>query len=98
VDDLVDGLMRLMNADNLHDPVNLGNPNEFTIRELDEEVSRMCGSQTGIKFCPLPQDDPRQRQPDITRAQQLLGWQPTIPLQEGLKRTVAYFAERIKRA
>lgn len=98
VDDLVDGLMRLMNADNLHDPVNLGNPNEFTIRELAEEVSRMCGSQTGIKYCPLPQDDPRQRQPDITRAQQLLGWQPTIPLQEGLKRTVAYFAERIKRA
>ena len=96
VDDLVEGLMRLMNVDGFHDPVNLGNPNEFTIRELAEEVAQMCGTNTEIKFCPLPEDDPRQRQPNISRAQNLLNWQPTIQLREGLARTVAYFAERVR--
>src|SRR5918997_4713420 len=96
VDDLIEGLIRLMNADGIHDPVNLGNPSEFTIKELAEEVKRICGSNVEIKYLPLPQDDPRQRKPDITRAQQLLGWTPTIPLREGLKRTVEYFAGRIK--
>jgi UDP-glucuronate decarboxylase len=95
VDDLVEGLILLMNADGIHDPVNLGNPGEFTIKELAEEVKRICGSNVDIKYLPLPQDDPRQRKPDITRAQQLLGWNPTIPLREGLEKTVAYFAERI---
>jgi UDP-glucuronate decarboxylase len=94
VDDLVDGLIRLMNTDGVHDPVNLGNPVEFSIRELAEEVARICGLQAEIKYCPLPQDDPKQRKPDITRARQLLAWQPTIPLREGLGHTVAYFAAR----
>ena len=97
VDDLVEGLIRLMNVEDVHDPVNLGNPDEFTIRELAEEVQRICGSDVEIKYLPLPQDDPRQRQPDITRAQQLLGWRATIPLRQGLEKTVAYFAERINK-
>jgi UDP-glucuronate decarboxylase len=95
VDDLVEGLIRLMNAEALHDPVNLGNPGEFTIKELAEEVMRMCGSGTGVKYLPLPQDDPKQRQPNITRANELLGWSPTIPLREGLEKTVAYFRNRV---
>ncbi|MEJ7709191.1 MAG: GDP-mannose 4,6-dehydratase [Pyrinomonadaceae bacterium] len=86
VDDLVEGLMLLMNAEDVTDPVNIGNPGEFTMRELAEEVARACGTEIKIKYCPLPQDDPRQRRPDITRAQQLLGWSPTIPLREGLEK------------
>jgi UDP-glucuronate decarboxylase len=96
VDDLVEGLIRLMNTEDIHEPVNLGNPNEFTISELAEEVKRSCGSSVEIKYLPLPQDDPRQRQPDITRARELLGWNPSIPLREGLEKTIAYFAERMK--
>jgi UDP-glucuronate decarboxylase len=95
VDDLVDGLVRLMNTDGIYDPLNLGNPGEFTIKELAEEVKRACNSKVEINYLPLPQDDPRQRKPDITRARQLLGWNPTIPLREGLEKTVAYFAERM---
>jgi UDP-glucuronate decarboxylase len=95
VDDLVEALMRLMNTDGVHNPVNLGNPGEFTIKELAEEVARICGTGARIKYCPLPQDDPRQRKPDITRAQQLLKWSPTIPLREGLEHTIAYFAGRV---
>lgn len=97
VDDLVEGLIRLMNAEteDVHLPVNLGNPAEFTIRELAEEVARLCGREVRIKHCPLPQDDPKQRRPDIARAERLLGWKPTVPLREGLQRTIAYFAERI---
>jgi UDP-glucuronate decarboxylase len=94
VDDLVDGMVRLMQAEDLDGPVNLGNPNEFTIKELAEEVSKICGTPPKIKFYPLPQDDPRQRQPDITRARTLLGWNPTIQLREGLGRTVDYFQQR----
>ena len=97
VDDLVEGLIRLMNTDDLHEPVNLGNPGEFTIKELAEEVVRICGSDSGVTYLPLPQDDPRQRRPDISRAQALLGWNPTIPLREGLEKTVAYFRERIQK-
>jgi UDP-glucuronate decarboxylase len=104
VDDLVDGMVRLMNVEqgavegiDVHDPVNVGNPGEFTMRELAEEVSRAVGTEVRLRQCPLPKDDPRQRRPDITRAQKLLGWQPTVPLREGLARTVAYFAERIKK-
>jgi UDP-glucuronate decarboxylase len=96
VDDLVEALTRLMNADELHEPVNLGNPGEFTIKQLAEEVVRICGSESGVKYLPLPQDDPRQRKPDIKRAQERLGWNPTIPLREGLEKTVAYFRERMK--
>ena len=94
VDDLVDGLVRLMNAADLHEPVNLGNPAEFTIEELAVEVARLCGSSANIKREPLPMDDPRQRKPDIRRANQILGWQPTISLAEGLERTIADFAAR----
>ncbi len=95
VDDLVEALIRLMNVEDLHDPVNLGNPGEFTIRQLADEVIKMCGSKSEIEYLPLPEDDPKQRQPNITRAQTLLGWNPTIQLQEGLKRTVAYFKEAV---
>jgi UDP-glucuronate decarboxylase len=97
VSDLIEGLIRLMNTEDIHDPVNLGNPGEFTIRELGEEIARICGLRAEIKYCPLPQDDPQQRQPDITRARNLLGWQPAIQLSEGLKQTIAYFAERRSR-
>jgi UDP-glucuronate decarboxylase len=95
VDDLIEGLIRLMNTDDLHEPVNLGNPGEFTIKELAEEVVRICGSDSGLTYLPLPQDDPRQRKPDISRAQALLGWNPTISLREGLEKTVAYFKARV---
>ncbi len=104
VDDLVEGLVRLMNreeadaAERIHDPVNLGNPGEFTMRELAEEVARAAGVELRTRHLPLPADDPRQRRPDITRAQELLGWSPAVPLRDGLKRTVAYFAERMKRS
>ena len=93
VDDLVEALIRLMNVEDVHDPVNLGNPGEFTIRQLAEEVIKMCGSKSEIEFRPLPEDDPKQRQPNITRAQTLLGWNPTIALNEGLLKTVAYFKQ-----
>lgn len=96
VDDLVEALMRLMNASDLHDPVNLGNPGEFTIKELAEEVVRICGSKSGVTHLPLPQDDPKQRKPDIKRAQEMLGWNPAIPLRAGLEKTVPYFRKRIE--
>jgi len=98
VDDLVEGLIRLMNteAESIHLPVNIGNPGEFTMNELAREVSKTIGREIKITHLPLPQDDPKQRQPNIARAKELLGWEPTIPLAEGLKKTVAYFAERIK--
>jgi UDP-glucuronate decarboxylase len=95
VDDLVEGLMRLMNADGVYEPVNLGNPGEFTILELAQEVMKLCQPDSEIVFCELPQDDPRQRKPDITRASELLGWQPQIPLRAGLQRTVAYFRQAL---
>jgi len=95
VDDLVEALIRLMNVADVHQPVNLGNPGEFTIKELAEEVVRVCESSSGVKYLPLPQDDPKQRKPDISRAQTLLDWNPTITLQEGLKKTVAYFKDKV---
>jgi UDP-glucuronate decarboxylase len=97
VDDLVDGLVRLMNVDGRHEPVNLGNPVEFTIRELAEEVVKVVGGQTRVTYKPLPQDDPTQRQPDIGRARNWLGWEPTVHLEEGLRLTVEYFRQRLKR-
>jgi len=95
VDDLIEGLIRLMNVDDLHEPVNLGNPGEFTIMQLAEEVIKACESKSGFTYLPLPADDPRQRKPDITRAQSALGWNPTIPLRGGLKRTVEDFKRRV---
>jgi UDP-glucuronate decarboxylase len=96
VDDLVDGLVRLMNAEQLHEPVNLGNPGEFTMEELAREVAGICGTTARIKYEPLPPDDPRQRKPDITLARKALSWQPKIELTEGLKRTIADFARRVE--
>ena len=97
VDELVDALVRLMNtADDFTGPMNLGNPGEFTIRELAEKVIALTGSKSKLVHKPLPQDDPRQRQPDITLAKQVLGWEPKIPLQEGLKHTIAYFEQQVR--
>ena len=95
VDDLVEALIKLMNVADVHDPVNLGNPGEFTIKQLADEVVKICGSQSSVKYLPLPEDDPKQRKPDISRAQSLLDWNPTIPLHEGLQKTVAYFKARV---
>jgi UDP-glucuronate decarboxylase len=91
-DDLVDGFMRLMNSDDsVVGPVNMGNPGEFTMIELAERVLRLTGSKSKLVFMPLPQDDPKQRQPDIARAKALLGWEPKVALEQGLERTIAYF-------
>jgi UDP-glucuronate decarboxylase len=95
VDDLVDGLVRLMNADEVFYPVNLGNPKELTINQLAEEVKTLCGSKVKIKHETLPSDDPRQRRPNIDRAKELFGWKPRIVLREGLTRTIADFADRL---
>jgi UDP-glucuronate decarboxylase len=93
VDDLVEGLMRLMDSPpGFTGPVNLGNPGEFTMRELADQVLALTGSKSTLAFGPLPEDDPRQRQPDIGLAKSALGWSPKVPLQEGLKATIAYFA------
>lgn len=98
VDDLVEGIIRLMNTEgeDIHMPVNLGNPGEFTMNELAQEVAKTVGKDVSVTNLPLPQDDPKQRQPNIERANKLLGWSPTISLEEGLKKTVAYFAERLE--
>jgi UDP-glucuronate decarboxylase len=95
VDDLLEGLIRLMNKEEAFEPVNLGNPSEFTVEELAIEIARQCGANGEIRHEPLPSDDPRQRQPDIRRARELLGWEPKIPLREGLKLTIADFASRL---
>jgi len=98
VDDLVDGLIRLMESESeIVGPINLGNPSEFTIRQLAEIVIDLTGSGSKIIDRPLPQDDPKQRQPDISKARELLGWQPIVPLADGLVRTVAYFEELLKK-
>ncbi len=98
VDDLIEVITRFMEApDDFVGPVNIGNPNEFTILELAEKVITLSGSASKINFKPLPQDDPKQRQPDITLAQQRLGWEPKVLLEEGLMRTIDYF-QRLKHA
>ncbi|MDB5046940.1 MAG: NAD-dependent epimerase/dehydratase [Fibrobacteres bacterium] len=91
VSDLVDGMMRLMEHPTLVGPVNVGNPNEFTIRELAEQVIAQTGSKSKIVAKPLPSDDPKQRQPDITLAKKELGWVPKVELKQGLEKTIAYF-------
>jgi UDP-glucuronate decarboxylase len=93
VNDLVDGLIRLMaSSDDVHGPINLGNPTEMTVRQLAEETIRLTGSSSRVVHGPLPQDDPVQRCPDITRAQSLLAWHPRVGLEDGLSRTISYFA------
>lgn len=92
VDDLVEGMIRLMNSDDsFTGPVNIGNPGEFTMLELAQKVITLTGSTSKLTFQPLPQDDPLQRQPDITLAKKALGWEPTIELEDGLKKTIDYF-------
>ena len=101
VDDLVEGFIRLMNAEatgenDIHLPMNIGNPGEFTMNELAQEVGAAIGREINIKKLPLPQDDPKQRQPNIERAKNLLDWQPRIALREGLRKTVAYFKKEFE--
>jgi UDP-glucuronate decarboxylase len=98
VSDLVEGMVRLMNTetDDIHLPVNIGNPGEFTMNELADEVGKVTGKAVKIKYLPLPQDDPKQRRPNIERAEKLLNWKPTVPLTEGLKKTADYFQDVIR--
>jgi UDP-glucuronate decarboxylase len=97
VSDLVEGLMRLMNGDHVG-PINIGNPGEYTILELAKTIQEMVNPDVELIYKPLPEDDPKQRQPDITKAQKYLGWQPTIPLKEGLKLTIEDFSQRVKKS
>jgi UDP-glucuronate decarboxylase len=97
VDDLIDGLVAMMNSDSsITGPINIGNPGEFTVKELAEMIVEKIPTTSPMEIRPLPQDDPVRRQPDITRAKQQLGWEPTIPLDQGLDRTIAYFREIAK--
>ncbi|HEV2147376.1 MAG TPA: UDP-glucuronic acid decarboxylase family protein [Longimicrobiaceae bacterium] len=96
VDDLVDGIYRLFFSDRA-DPTNVGNPGEFTVRELAEQVLRLTGSRSEITHLPLPEDDPKVRQPDISVAKAVLDWEPRVPLEEGLRRTIPYFAQFLER-
>jgi UDP-glucuronate decarboxylase len=95
IDDLIDGMHKMMNADSFTGPVNIGNPNEFTIRELAERVIRMTGSSSEIVYHELPDDDPVRRNPDISLAGERLGWKPVVALEEGLEKTIAYFRQII---
>jgi dTDP-glucose 4,6-dehydratase len=95
VEDLVEGIIRLLDTE-YHEPVNLGNPSEVTILEFAKEIIALLGSKSTVEYRPLPQDDPKVRKPEISRARSLLGWQPQIDRQEGLKRTLAYFQSRIR--
>ena len=97
VDDLVECMLRFMaSPDDFTGPMNMGNPGEFTIRELAEKVVALTGSGSVISYEPLPGDDPRQRRPDISLARKMLGWEPVVPLEEGLKKTVAYFEGQLR--
>ena len=95
ISDLVDGIIRLMHSKE-NDPVNIGNPQEMTIKQMAELIIQMTGSKSRIIYKPLPTDDPKVRQPDITRARTLLGWEPKVPLEQGLGRTIEYFREKTK--
>jgi dTDP-glucose 4,6-dehydratase len=94
VDDLIDGIKKLLDSD-VPDPVNLGNPEEIAILDFAKEIIAMTGGKSRIIFCPLPQNDPKVRQPDITKAKTMLGWEPKVDRQEGLKRTLRYFKEKL---
>jgi UDP-glucuronate decarboxylase len=96
VDDLIDGLVRLMKSDDsVTGPINLGNPTEFSVRELADQLLAKLRSNAGVIFEPLPSDDPRQRKPDISKAREILGWEPKVPLSEGLDHTIAYFEQQL---
>ncbi len=94
VRDMVDGLTRLMMSDERY-PVNLGNPQELTILQFADKIRELTGARVGLKFEPLPEDDPKRRQPDITKARTVLGWSPRVGLEEGLRETVTWFQEKI---
>ena len=94
VSDLVDGIIRLMESDT-HDPVNIGNPHEMTIEEIARKIIDISGSKSRIVYKPLPEDDPKVRKPDITRARTLLGWEPRVPLEQGLVKTLEYFKTKV---
>ena len=93
IDDLVKGALKMMDQNNFIGPVNIGNPDEFTILDLAERVIELTNSRSKIQFLPLPQDDPTQRRPDISLAREKLNWEPTVKLEEGLKKTIQYFDE-----
>ena len=95
VSDLIDGIFRLAMSD-FHEPVNIGNPREMTIKEFADEIIRITGTKSGIEYRPLPEDDPKVRQPDITRAKKILGWQPRIDFDEGIRETIEYFRQHIE--
>jgi dTDP-glucose 4,6-dehydratase len=95
VSDLIDGMYRLANSD-FHEPVNIGNPREMTIKQFAEEIQRIIGSSSEIEYKPLPLDDPKVRQPDITRAKTILGWEPRVDFDEGIRKTIDYFKSRLK--
>ena len=97
VSDLIDGILRLLDSDE-HRPVNIGNPQEITIMEFAERVRALTGNQVPLTFKPLPQDDPKRRQPDITKARKLLDWEPKVSLEEGLQRTLEYFQKKVAQA
>jgi dTDP-glucose 4,6-dehydratase len=94
VSDLIDGIFRLAMSD-FHEPVNIGNPREMTIKQFAEEIIRITGTKSKIEYRPLPVDDPKVRQPDIGRAQKLLGWEPKVKFDEGIKKTIEYFREHL---
>jgi dTDP-glucose 4,6-dehydratase len=94
VDDLIEGIYRLLRSDEVQ-PTNVGNPSEMTILQFAEKVRELTGSRSKIAFRDLPEDDPKVRQPDITKARTILGWEPKIDLEDGLKRTLAYFRDRM---
>jgi len=96
VSDLIDGIFKLAMS-NFHEPVNLGNPREMTIKEFADEIIRMTAAKSAIEYKPLPVDDPKVRQPDIARAKEVLGWEPRVGFEEGIKKTVEYFRESLKR-
>ncbi|MFA6288941.1 MAG: UDP-glucuronic acid decarboxylase family protein [Opitutaceae bacterium] len=95
VDDLIEGFVRLMNQNDVTGPINIGNPGEFTMLQLAEITLKLVGGKSKIVYRPLPNDDPKQRRPDITLARKVLKWEPTVQLEEGLKRTIAYFKTQI---
>ena len=94
VSDLIDGIFKLAMSD-FHEPVNLGNPREMTIKQFADEIIRITGTKSAIEYRPLPVDDPRVRQPDIARAKEVLGWQPRVDFEEGIKATIEYFRESL---
>jgi dTDP-glucose 4,6-dehydratase len=92
VSDLIDGIFRLAMSD-FHEPVNIGNPREMTIKQFAEEIIRITGTKSGMEYRPLPEDDPKVRQPDITRAKKILGWEPRVNFDEGIRKTIDYFKQ-----